>query len=143
MAQQESILDEGIDRIQEAVESVSEEIQSLQKRFTKQRSSFEKDARKRFKKFQTEIRKNDLVKRAEKFQKSVEKDIRKSDTFKNAQKFQKDANQRVENSVDGVLSALQIASSSDVKKLDRKLSQINRKLKELEKARAIQPAKPL
>ena len=141
MAQQTSIIEDGFDRIQEAVESVNEEIQSMQKRFTKQRSSFEKDARKRVQKLRRELRKSDFVKRAEKFQKNVEKDVRKSDAFKNAQKFQRSANQRIENTVDGVLGALQIASRSDVKKLDRKLGQINRKLKELEQTRAHQPAK--
>jgi hypothetical protein len=143
VATQTNIIEDGFERIQGAVENVNEEFQSIQKRITKQRNTFEKDARKRVKKFQADARKNDLVKRAEKFQKTVEKDVRKSDAFKNAQKFQKTANTRIEKAIDGVLSVFQIASSSDIAKLDRKLGQINRKLKVLEKARAIQPAKSL
>lgn len=160
MPQQTSAIEEGYDRLQEAFESIGDEISSLQKRALKQRKTLEKDTRKRVTKIRKDIRTSDLVKRAEKFQSELEKDIRANSYVKRARKFQheverdienneyvkrarklrKDASKRFEQRMDGVLETFQIASSSDVKKLDRKLGQINRKLKELEKARASQPA---
>jgi hypothetical protein len=162
MAQQTGIIEESYDRLQEAFESVSEEIESLQKRVAKRRKTIEKDARKqvtrlrkelsaselvkRAEKFQKELerdlRKNAYVKRAKKFQESLEKDIEKSAFVKRARKLRKDASKQVEARVDDILGTFQIATSSDVKKLERKLGQINKKLKELEKARASQPAAP-
>ena len=88
------------------------------------------------------LSKNELVKRAEKFQKDLEKDLQKNEYVKRARKFRKDANKRFESSVDDLLGTFQIATASDVKKLDRKLSQISKKLKEIEAARASQPAAP-
>ena len=142
MSEQTNILEESYDRLQEAFESVSEEIESFQKRVTKQRKSFEKDARKRVSKFQKELRRSDLVKRTEKFQQDLERDIRGSDLVKRVRKLRKEATVRLESRIDDVLGAFQIATSADVKKLDRKLSQISKKLKEIEKARVSQPAAP-
>ena len=42
--------------------------------------------------------------------------------------------------VEDLLGSFHIARTSDVRKLDRKIAQLNRKLKELEAARASQPA---
>ena len=82
------------------------------------------------------------MKRAKKLQKNLEKDLEKSALVKRARKLRKDASKQVESRIDDVLGTFQIATSSDVKKLERKLGQINKKLKELEKARASQPAAP-
>ena len=38
--------------------------------------------------------------------------------------------------MDGVLSTLRIASRSEISKLDRKVSQLNRKVRELEKTQS-------
>ena len=43
------------------------------------------------------------------------------------------AGKKVEVSVDNVLDALHVASKDDLKKIDRKLNQLNKKLKALEK----------
>jgi len=162
MAEQSNIIEESYDRLQEAFQSVGEEIESLQQRMARQRKTLEKDARKRVSKMRKELSRNDLVKRAEKFQHDLEKDLRKNEYVKRAQKFQKELEKdiesnefvkrarkarkqvakRVETQFDELLGTFQIAKSSDIKKLDRKLNQISKKLKELEAARASQPAKP-
>jgi chromosome segregation ATPase len=135
MAQQTNVIEESYDRLQEAVESVTDEIGALQKRFDKRRKSFERDTRKRVSAVQRDLKKNDLYKRAESLRKQTtkriegfQKDLRKTPVVKRAEKLRKDANKRFESTVDDLLSTLQIASRSDVRKLDRKLTQINRKL---------------
>ena len=51
---------------------------------------------------------------------------------KRAEKLGKDAGQEIESRVEDVLGALSIASNADLKKVNRKLNQINRRLKTLE-----------
>ena len=46
-----------------------------------------------------------------------------------------DAERAIERSVDTFLGALQIASKSDLERIDKKLGQVSRKLKEIERAR--------
>lgn len=112
MAQQ-SFVEDGFDRVQEAFRNAGGEIEKFQKELAKRRKQFEKDTQKRVKKFQTDLRKQPIVKRVE--------------------TIQKDATKQVENAVDSMLSALQIASQSDLKRIDRKLSQLTRKLNAIEK----------
>lgn len=160
MAQQSNVIEDGYDRIQEALQSVGDEIESFQKRVAKRRKTLERDTRKRVtqlrkelspaevrkraekmqKDLERDLKKNEYVKRAQKLQKDLEKDIRSNALVKRAQKARKDATKQIETRIDDFLGTFQIATASDVKKLDRKLSQINRKLKELEAARASQPA---
>ena len=73
MAQQTNIIEESYDRLQEAFESMSEEIDSFQKRVAKQRRSIQRDARKRVVQLRRDLRRNDLVKRAEKFQTAAQR----------------------------------------------------------------------
>lgn len=112
---QANFVEEQIDRVQTAFDSVQDEFEKFQKQFGKRRKQFEKETQKRVKRLQGELRRNSLVKRAE--------------------SFQKDATRQIESGVDRVLSTFQIASQSDIKKLDRKLGQISRKLNTLEKVR--------
>lgn len=115
MATANNFVEQGIDRFQSAVDDVQSEVRKLGKDLRKRRQKLEKEAEKRVKKLRTDFRKNDLVKRAE----SLGKDVRAS----------------MEKGVDDVLAALQIATKRDVRKIDRKLNSINRKLKELEESR--------
>jgi len=112
---QVSFVESGIDRVQEAFRSVESRVEKLQKDLGKRRRQLERDAQKRVKSWRTELRRSDLAKRVE--------------------GLQKDARKQLESGVDNVLSSLQIASQSDIKKLDRKLGQISRKLNALEKSR--------
>lgn len=124
MAEQASLVQEGVDRFREAFESL--DLQRMQKQLTQRRKRIEKQfasgrrqwerrTRKQVRRFQTELRRNSLVKRA--------------------QSLQKDATRQVESGIDGLLASLRIASRGDIDRLDRKLGQINRKLKDLERTR--------
>ena len=111
-----NFVEESIDRVQEAFRKVEDEVEKFQKRFGKRRKRVEKDARQRINKLRADFRRNSLVKRAE--------------------SFQKDATKQVEQGIESVLASLQIASQGDVKKLDRKLGQISRKLNAMEKTQS-------
>lgn len=109
-----NFIQEGIDRVENAFRSIEKDFKRLQKRAEKRRKQFEKEAEKRVKKFQTELRNNRVVKRAE--------DLRS------------DALKTIEDQVDTLLANLRIASHSEVNKLERKVAQLNKKVRELEKS---------
>jgi len=104
-------VEDGRERIQTMFRSVEDEFEKLQKKVDKQTKRFRKTTEKRVKRVRSELDKMPL--------------------YKQAQSFRKDTNKQVEKGVDQILSALNIATRTDVKKLDRKLNQINKKLKEL------------
>ena len=60
-------------------------------------------------------------------------EVRKNPVVQRAQTLRKDAERRLETGVENVLSVLQIASKSDVEKIDRKIRTLSKKLAELEK----------
>jgi len=118
-----TFVQDGVDRVREAVDSIDSEFQrvqkrlqaqrrSIEKRISKQRSEIEKRTRKEVKRLQTEIRKNPVVKRA--------------------QSIADDASRQVEQGVERFLGTFQIASKSDVQRIDRKLAQLRKQLKALE-----------
>lgn len=111
-----NIIDEGIERVQQAFDSANGEIEKFQKQARKTTKQLTTRYQKSAKKAQTRLFNVPAVKKAEK----VSKDLRK----------------RAENNVDDFMKLLPIASDSDVKKINRKLAQISRKLKELENAQA-------
>ena len=108
-----NFIEEGIDRIENAFRSIEKDFRRLQKRADRRRKQFERQAEKRVKQIQSDIRKNRVVKRAE--------DLRS------------DALKTVEEQVDALLANLRIASHSEVHKLERKVAQLNKKVRELEK----------
>jgi hypothetical protein len=123
MSEQTSFVSESIDRVQEAIQSVGDEFERLQGQLGDRRKEFETQTQKRVKKLQ--------------------KDLRKQPLFKRADTLRRDATKQIEQSVEGVLNTLQIASSSDMKKLDRKLNAITKRLKEMEakpKTKHVTPA---
>lgn len=124
MAEQTSLMQEGVDRFREAFESLDldrlqRQLAQRRKRIEKQlasgRKTWERRTRKQVKRLQAELSRNSLVKRV--------------------QALQEGAARQLEERVDGVLSILRIASRGDVDRLDRKLGQINRKLRDLERTR--------
>jgi len=126
MAQQANLMQEGVDRINEALRSIDDEFQRVQKdlkgrrqtiekRIQKRRKSIEKQTRKEVGRLRSEFDKNPLVRRA--------------------RTLQKDVNKQVEASVDNLLGLFQIASKSDMERIDRKLSALGRRIKEIEKVR--------
>jgi hypothetical protein len=107
-----SFIQEGIDRVETAFGNIEKEYKRLQKRAEKRRKDFEKRAERGFKRVQTEIRKNPVVKRAE----SIRDETRKT----------------VEGQVEQLLGGLRIATRADVQKLERKITLLNKKLRELQ-----------
>ena len=120
---QVNIVQEGVERVRDAVSSVESDLQRAQKRLEKRwasrRKRLERETQKRVKRVRAELRKNAYVKRA--------------------QEVVDDATRQFEQAVDSLLGVLQIASRRDVNRIDRKLGQINRKLRDLEKT-ASKPA---
>jgi hypothetical protein len=125
MAQQASFVQDSVDRVREAVSSLESDFGKVQKRAEKriqarrksldaQRKRFEKQTEKQVKRLQTEINKNPYVKRA--------------------QSVVDDATKQFEKRFDSVLDALNLASQRDIRRVDRKLNQINKKLRDLEKS---------
>jgi hypothetical protein len=108
-----NFIEEGMDRIEDAFRSIERDFRRMQKRADRRRKLIEKQAEKRVKQFQSDIRKNPVVKRAG--------DLRQ------------DAVKTVEEQVNSLLSNLRIASQADVRKLERKVAQLNKKVRELEK----------
>lgn len=123
MATQANIVQEGVDRVREAVSSIETDLDKVQKRAEKEiksrRKRFEKTTEKQVKRLQTQFKKNPFVKRA--------------------QSAFDDATRQFEKNVDNFLGAINVASSRDIRRVDRKLSQIAKKLRELENTNAHSP----
>ncbi len=122
MADQVSLVQEGVDRLNDAFHSIDHEFQRVQKELTTRRRSVEKRTRKELNRLQSELKKSPLVKRA----KSLRKDLTKE----------------VEASMDSFLGLIRVASKSDVERIDKKLATLNRHLKAVEKARKTNGASP-
>jgi len=150
--QRANIVEDGIDRIQSAFESVEDEFEKVQKRVDRGRKDFEKRVRasrkdldKGTKKFQKRVedRRRDFEKETEKRVKSFQKELRKYSLYRQLEDLAEDASKRVETGIESLLGGMQIATRADVQRLDKKLNSINRKLKALEKDQtpASKPAK--
>ena len=121
-----SIVEEGVERFREAFGSLDGEFQRVQKRIQTGRKSLEKQLKNGRRDFERQTRKQ---------VKKLQAEARKSPVMKRARSFQSDATQTLEKGFDRVLGVFQIATRSDINRIDRKLNQINRKLKDIERAR--------
>lgn len=111
---QANVLQDGIDRFQGAVKEIDKRYKQLQKQADKRRKAFEKNAEQRVKRIRTELRKNPVLKRAE--------DMRE------------EAASQFEERYDQMLQLFRVATQSEVQRLERKVAQLNRKVRELERA---------
>ena len=133
MAEHETLSEASESRIDEAVQFFDDEFQriqkelstrrkSLEREFTSKRKTVEKRTRKELKRIQSELKKNPIVKRAD----AVRKDVTK----------------QVETRVDTLLARIQIASRSDVQRINKKLTALNRRLKAIEDSRKTNGSSP-
>ena len=133
MAEHETLSEATESRINEAVQFVDDEFQrvqkelsarrkSLEKEFASKRKTVEKRTRKELKRIQSELKKNPIVKRAD----AVRKDVTK----------------QVETRVDSLLGLMQVASRSDVQRINKKLTTLNRRLKAIEESRKTNGSSP-
>ncbi|MBW2273573.1 MAG: hypothetical protein JRG96_09900 [Deltaproteobacteria bacterium] len=126
MAQRATFIDEGLDKVQTMFRSVEDEFQKLQKQTQKRRKELEK---------QTQKRRKDFEKRTKRF----EKDLRNNTVVKKAESIRVDVSKQLDDALDQMLGWLPFATQSDLSKIDRKLNQINRKLRTLEGTGSAKP----
>lgn len=112
MAQQ-SLVETGIDRVRSAVNQATRRIQKLQKQVDTRRRKLEQRAQKEVARLVGQAQKLPLVRRAA--------------------ALRDDASRQIETGFETILGSLQIASRGEVERLDRKLGQLSRKLREIEK----------
>jgi hypothetical protein len=122
MAQPASIVQGGVDRVRAAFGSLEDEFGRVQRRVRARRRDLEK---------QLKSGRKDLEKRTRK----LRTEVLASSTVKRLDNVLRDAQQQLTDTADNLLRMLQIASRSDVERIDRKLSQISRKLREIEETR--------
>ncbi len=126
MSQEVSLVQEGLDRFNSAFDSLGGEVQRIQKRVRARRKSFEKrfnDQRETFEK------------RTRKQVNRIESELRKSGVVERVQTLRDDAAKQLQNGLSRVLGVLPVATKTDVKRIERKLGQISRKVKALESTR--------
>ena len=127
MAQQAtSFVDEAGERITAARERVDAEITRIQKDLSTRRKKIEK---------QLNTSRKNIEKQTRKQVRQLEKDLRKSEVVKTLESWRGQVENLLEETLEGVLGALQVASKSDVQKIDRKLTKLNKRLKDIERAR--------
>ena len=127
MAQQQAgLVQEGRERFNSAFERIDEELQRVQKQLQKRRKTFEK---------QLEGQRRDIEKRTRKQVRRFQTEWRKHPVGRRIEKLRGRATAQIESGVDGVLGLFQIASKSDLDRVDRKIGQLTRKLKEMERTR--------
>jgi hypothetical protein len=128
MAQQASVVREGVDQLRTAVRRVDRQFRKIQrqvetrrkqleKEVTSRRKAIEKQAQRQIARFQREIQKQPLLKRAE--------------------SLRAGASRQIERGVASFFEALPIATRSELERVDRKVAGISRKLRELEKAQGV------
>ncbi len=117
----------GTGRLAAARHTIEREVERVGKQIRARTRGIEKTLEKNRKQIETRGRKQI---------KSLMTDVRKTSAFKRATSLRKDAEHRIESGVETLLSTLQIASKSDVARIDRRLRNLNKKLNEIEKASA-------
>lgn len=103
----------GIDRFNETLRSLDEEIQELRERVDRGRQRVETEVRKRADQVRTDIQASDVYRRVEQLRKDLEDQLQRGRSQ--------------------IYDAVGIATKADVEKLNRKLNQLSRKLSDLAK----------
>lgn len=133
MAEPETLSEERESRINEAVQFFDDEFQRIQKELSTRRKSFEKEfASKR----------KTVEKRTRKELKRIQSELKKSPIVKRADAVRKDVTKQVESRVDTLLERMQIASRSDMQRINKKLTTLNRRLKAIEDSRKTNGSTP-
>ena len=156
MASQTNVIEESLERLQQTFSAMGEELDSFQARLAERQQAVMEDTRKRFEGLREEVRLSNLAQRAEQFQQQVEEELRanpyvvrareareaierdlsENEWVQRGQALRREAGKQLDQRIDGVLGNFEIARAADVKKLERKVNQLNKKLKALEKSQA-------
>jgi len=126
MAEHETLSEARESRINEAVQFIDDEFQRVQKELSARRKSLEKE-------FAT--RRKTVERRTRKELKRIQSELKKNPIVKRADAVRKDVTKQVETRVDSLLGLMQIASRSDVQRINKKLTTLNRRLKTIEDRR--------
>ena len=126
MAEHETLSEARESRIDEAVQFFDDEFQRVQKELSARRKSLEKE-------FAT--RRKTVESRTRKELKRIQSDLKKNPIVKRANAVRKDVTKQVETRVDSLLGLMQVASRSDLRRIDKKLTTLNRRLKTIEDQR--------
>ena len=125
MAKQANVVQDSVDQVREAVRRVDQGFRRIQKQVETRRRRLAKEVT---------SRRHLLEKRAQRELGRIQKQIQKQPIVKRAEALRADASERIERGVSTFLDVLPIATKSDVERIDRKVSALGRKLKEMEKA---------
>lgn len=125
MAQRSNLVEEGVSRVRSVVRSFDREVKRLQKQLDSRRKTFGK---------RLASSRRSLEHRTQKQIDRVVGEFKRLPLIQRAESLREDAARQIESGVETVLGVLQIASKGELERVDRKLSQISRKLRDLEKA---------
>jgi hypothetical protein len=125
MAKQATVLQDGVDQIRQAVRRADRELKKIQKQVEARRRRLAKEVT---------TRRRTIEKRAQRELDRLQKQIQSQPLVKRAEALRADAQERLGRGVSTFLDALPIATRSDVERIDRKVSALGRRLKEIEKA---------
>jgi hypothetical protein len=128
-----SFVQESRERFNSARERIDGEFERIQKELRTRSDRIERQFNRRRKSFERQTRKQ---------VKQLERDFRKSPLVKRFDRFQADTTKQIESAVASVLGALGIASTSDVRQMDRKIARLNKKLKDMERERTTNGKQP-
>ena len=133
MSEQANLVQEGADRVGDAYRSFDEGFQRLQKDLRNRRKTFEKQINSGRKNLERQINagRKDFEKRTRK----QVSELRKNPVVKRAISARDDATKQIESQVSTVLGFFNIASRTDVERIERMLGQVTRKLKQVERAK--------
>jgi hypothetical protein len=133
MADQTSFVRDGIERVSTAFERLPDELQRVQREIQKRRRTFER---------QLAGGRRDLGKRTREIEKRTRRQVQhvrselgRLPLTRRIEQLRGEAERVAVRGVDLVLGALQIASKQDLDRIDRKLVQVSRKLREMERSR--------
>jgi hypothetical protein len=124
MAKQANVVQDGVDQVREAVRRVDQGFRRIQKQVETRRRRLAKEVT---------SRRRLIEKRAQKELDRIQKQIQKQPLVKRAETLRTDATERIERVVSSFLDALPIATKAEIERIDRKVSALGRKLKEMEK----------
>jgi hypothetical protein len=125
MAKQANVMQEGVDQIRQVVRRADREIKKLQKQVESRRRTIAK---------QVTTRRRTIEKRAQRELDRLQKQLQRQPLVKRAEAIRADAQERIEGAVSTFLGSLPIATRSEIERIDRKVTALGRKLKEIEKA---------
>ena len=108
-----TLFEDGFERVQARFRNAGEELQKLQERADENRRDFSERAQVRAQK--------------------VQKQLLEIPAFKAADDYRIEVLKQIESNMDEFLARLPVASTSDVKKLEKKVNALTRKVRSLEK----------